>query len=556
MASEQGVDSITQGRPGEPAANGEYAELHAITTERLRASDVWHQVWPNSAGAEARGCRDAATVRNRLGSAEHGGVPLWAELKSEIGFVVRRSTGERLYYAAHTRGNTCVDRERIAAILGVEFSDCDFQIRIDKDAVDAERATDSERDGAKGDSSVFGLVNPLNIDVLFRIEGHEVTATDIYQLFDESLRLEAGHPRTVTTNSGRRVEAFEIAAEDLIAAVTKLFPRTKVGRFSYPDPVWLGEGEFRKDYWLRFPPPAGPKVGILTGNAPESGLALWSDFLARYRALFQNTTDVLMPEVTIYSLPAMGLSMEIIRREDSVWAEIEKAVHELLAAGCRIITVACNTTIHFEPEIRSLCRDHGVEFASIAEACLPEIRRGLRETAADGGDGDLVGLVGIGPVIDLNGGYSGYARYFRDHDIRVKSCSAMHLAYVVKNVGVDSLRKTDRRRGAEAKRDAHAKRKNVVTEFRKLIKQGLPDVRVIVLALTEASLAYRQHLETAPAKHVDGRVYVDPVYELARHLVFTYLRRGYRDAAVCQIPANFDLDGKLSEFVYGGPDST
>lgn len=555
MSTDEGVDSITQGIPAEPTGDGAHAELHAITTERLRASGVWHQVWPNSAGAEARGCRDAATVRNRLGSAEHGGVPLWAELKSEIGFVVRRSSGERLYYAAHTRGNTCVDRERIAAILGVEFADCDFQIRIDKDLVDAEVAGGVEPEGTKGDSSVFGLVNPLNIDVLFRLEGHDVDATDIHQLFDDSLRLEAGHPRTVTTNSGRRVEAFEIAPDDLIATVAHLFPRTSVGSFSYPDPVWLGKGEFRKDYWLRFPPPAGPKVGILTGNAPESGLALWSDFLARYRAFFQNTTDVLMPEVTVYSLPAMGLSMEIIRREDAVWAEIEKAVHELLAGGCRIITVACNTTIHFEPEIRALCREHGAEFVSIAEACLPEIRRGLRMTAADGGEKDLVGLVGIGPVIDLNGGYSGYARYFRDAGVRVKSCSAMHLAYVVKNVGVDSLRKTERKRSGDGRKDAHAKRKNVVTEFRKLIKQGLPGVRVIVLALTEASLAYREHLETAPAKHVDGRVYVDPVFELARLLVFTYLRRGYRDAAVCQIPADFELEEKLSEFVYAGPSS-
>jgi len=89
--------------------------------------------------------------------------------------------------------------------------------------------------------------------------------------------------------------------------------------------------------------------------------------------------------------------MELVERENHVWAEMEKAIIALLETGCKILTIACNTTIYFEPRITQLCAKYGARFISIAEACMPGVRRALEDW---NGEAD-VGLVGIGQLLIL-----------------------------------------------------------------------------------------------------------------------------------------------------------
>lgn len=506
-------------------------ELHVATTNRLKKSGIWYLLHENYRGQEAYSCRQAITVRNRLGSGEHGGIPLWAELKSEIGLARNNITLEEVPYAAHTRGNTVFDKEKIAGHFGWSLKETEF------DLLSSERPEDngSVDPILKSMSDLFGLINPLNADQVFRLVERESHVCSVRQLFDTCLTLHAGRPDTVLTNAGNRRHAFEVKPRELISAVSKEFPSTEIVDIATADPIWLGKGEKhpeKKKEWLRFPPPIGPKIGILTGNSPESGLTLWQDILNDYRSIYRNTADVLMPEVLIHSMPSMGLSMELVEREEIVWELMKKAVVELLKNDCKLVTVACNTTIYFEAQMKRLCTDYGANFVSIAEACLPSILYALNTTKSKE---QGIGLIGIGPVVDLDGGYSGYAKYFKQSGIKITPSSGVRLAYQMKNVGINR-QKTDK----------------AISEFRNQIKREFTNVDVVVMALTEISLVYRNHIATLSKKRKPSKVFIDPLAELARYLVFLYLKDGLRNSKVCQIPESFDLETELKDVLFEG----
>lgn len=129
-----------------------------------------------------------------------------------------------------------------------------------------------------------------------------------------------------------------------------------------------------------------------------------------------------------------------------------------------------------------------------------------------------VGLVGIGPVVDMLNSYSGYKRHLEAEGIKVIPCPGERLAFAVKNKGT---------------------KKALVAEFRRLINQQLPNEHVIVLALTEVSIVYREHIATTSKKHKSNKIFIDPLLELSKYLAFLYLNQGYRECPVCQIPDDF-----------------
>lgn len=371
------------------------------------------------------------------------------------------------------------------------------------------------------------MVNPFNVDRVLQSQGEVTNDSEIVQVFDDSVNLIGDHPNTVTTNAGDRTKFLEINPQDLILSVSKYFPNTLKASISIPDPRWLGENIKYKirDEWLHFPPPTGPKIGILTGNSPESGLMLWNDFLEQFRNIYNNLTDVLMPEVLVHSLPQMGLSMELAEREDEVWLQIEEAIKQLLKNGCKLITLACNTTIYFEPKISKLCKAHNARFVSIAEACLPAIKE---QTLESDKDSLRVGLVGIGPVVDFEGGYSGYEKQFTAEGIEAVPCDATDLAYLIKSIGT------------------HKKPEAGINKLSLLIEKQLDNTAVVVLSLTEVSLIYRK----GSKKHKYKKVYIDPISELARFLVYLYVLNGLKESAICQIPDSFNLESKLNQIMY------
>jgi aspartate/glutamate racemase len=506
------------------------SELAALCVSRLNeAGRPWRESL-NQSGGLALSCMHAIRQRDRLGSGNNGGIPLWAELKSIVG-IARSSDGKTaIPYAAHTRANTRIDERSLISALGLDPEETSLQSIHGEDMESGEgmsAATLRERR-----ERWFGLVNPFTADrVLSELGGLDLSISDVVQLFDVSLSLPGGVPDTVMTNLGDRKRAMELSPADLIGAVRALSCVTHLEEIAVPCPIWLGQsGKHQKDVFMNWPPPVGPRIGILTGNGPESGLTLWQDIIATVRGLYPQVPDVLMPDVLVQSVPGMGLSMDLVAREQEVREIVLGGIRDLLRLDCKLITVACNTTIYFEPEITALCTEFGARFVSIAEAAVPAAARAL----ATEPPGTGVGLIGIGPVSDLEGGFSGYARYLAEAEIAVATCAADDLkafAFKIKN-------QPD---------DAKARAKT----FGKLIN-GLPSTTgVVILALTEASIVFRRDVVPNLLKRADSRLYIDALAELGKYVAFIYLTSGYLESAVCQITDEPMVAGKLSEQLDG-----
>jgi aspartate racemase len=506
-----------------------------LVVGRLAATGVRWLRSLNEGGAEAMGCKQAARVRERLGSGENGGIPLWAELKSIVGCIRSRQSGESVgYWAVHTRANTTVDLARLAVVLRCDPKHTSVELLFEEDD-DTEERGGTAKAMRPEEAHWFGRVNPFLVDRALRdIATTNVRIDDVLQIVDTSLWLPGGVPDTVLTNIGTRTEAVEMRARHVLRAICSVSPRSRKARVAVPDPIWQGiAGTHARDYWLSLAPPTGPKIGILTGNGPDSGRTLWADVLDAMRkrdpltrrSVFAYLPDVLAPAVVINSLPAMGLSMDLVERNQEVRKVVRLGVQELLDAGCGLVALACNTTIYYTPMIERMCAERGAEFVSIAEASVGAIRRAHKRVG-----GGAVGLAGIAPVVDLTGGYSGYRRPLAWLGDDVKGFPADDLAFRVKSLGVE---------------------KRLVTPFSRAMDDIPSDVRVVVLALTELSMLYRDYAQRGSANRHGGddlpkREYVDPLRELARMVAYRYLVRGYKGAAVCQL-AGVDVESKLAE---------
>jgi len=503
-------------------------EFYTTTIERLKTSDGWWQIKCNHDSEKVDSCMKAVRFRDRLGAGGNGGVPLWTELKSQIIKLINRDDNTSKFIVSHTRANTRFQDDKLLQSLGFNLTKYNITKILDEENED-------QKNKKQKDSPLFGLVNPLNVDKLLQSQGININSSSIVQVFDEALFLHGGFPDTITTNAGKRSEFIETTSKNLMNCVKRYFDNvTLKSRCSIPCPIWTGkEAKYDKKEWKRFPPASGPKIGLLTGNSPESGLTLWNDFLDQYRSYYNNLADVLMPEMVIYSLPQMGLSMELVKRENEVWKEMKAAIELLLNANCKIITIACNTTIYFGPRINEMCKAYNAKFVSIAEACLPKIQK---ELAKQDDNSSSVGLFGIGPVIDIEGGYSGYAKHFKDNGIGVVPCDSTDLAWDIKSVGTS---------------DNKDEIQSLIEKFRTMTR-GLTGVKIVVLALTEISLIYRKHIAKLPKKYKSQKIIIDPLFELSRYLVFTYLLQGFRENRVYQLSDEFfPLESNLKEMIYG-----
>lgn len=515
------MDSAAETAGASSAFEREVAEL--CVSRLSEAGRPWGESL-NEGSEPAWSCMHAIRQRDRLGSGKNGGIPLWAELKSIVG-IARSSDGKTTVpYAAHTRANTRIDEQSLIPALGLDPEETTLQSILDEDAEYSEgRLATGLREMRE---RWFGLVNPFTADwVLSELGELDLSLADVVQVFDTSLLLPGGVPDTVMTNLGDRRRAMELAPADLIGAVRALSCETHVREIAVPCPIWLGQsGRYRKDVFMNWPPPFGPRIGILTGNGPESGVTLWQDILATVRRLYPQVPDVLMPEVLVHSVPGMGLSMDLATREGDVREIVLGGIRDLLRLGCKLITTACNTTIYFEPEIAALCAEFDARFVSIAEAAVPAAVRALATQPDETG----VGLVGIGPVIDLAGEFSGYRPYLADAGISVATCAATDFAYEIKN-----------------QPDATSR----AATFGRLIKSLPKATGVVILALTEASIVFRRDVVPNLRKRSDSRLYVDALAELGAYMAFVYLVSGYLESEVCQIDEKPMVTRKLYELL-------
>lgn len=315
-----------------------------------------HGIWCRvSRNTPATSCRDAAFRRNRLG---HKGIPLHDELRS-LCVVAYTLAGERVFVMLHCRGDARFDLERAAHRLGVERP----------------LARLSEEELLSRFSAIYGTVNPFCYPQAFR------------HLFDTGVLSDYPAPNTMMTNLGDHTWAVEFRPQDVVSTLGQECLGVDVGE--------IVEGNNRYSAQL-------PVFGILTGNGPESGMALWRNI---NHAVFTHLTeqgrmygDLSFPRIHIHSVPEMGLSMELVKREERVRDVVLQGIKSLCDSGANTLALACHTTHYFTDAIRDYCHERGTRFVSMVEVVMAHL-----ETLPP----EQITLIGIPSVADL-GPFSPY----------------------------------------------------------------------------------------------------------------------------------------------------
>src|SRR5437870_5077226 len=112
-----------------------------------------------------------------------------------------------------------------------------------------------------------------------------------------------------------------------------------------------------------------------------------------------------MPKIVIVSVPEIGISMEMDKREAPLRKALLSAVDELCAAGAKILAHPAHTTHYFSPDIAARACEKGARFLSMVDSTLAKLRRsGVKEIA----------LLGTKYVTDFDQKWSVYAGAFSD----------------------------------------------------------------------------------------------------------------------------------------------
>ena len=408
-------------------------------------SNLWSLFSRNS---PATSCRDAAARRRRLGTE---GIPLYDELKT-LCVEIDRRTGREVGLL-HCRADVQFDLAKAASTLGAlsplrPLSASELEERYD---------------------ATYGTVNPFS-------EGEQLV-----HVFDTEVLFRVSAPYTMMTNAGDLTWAVEFYPGDVIDALKRV---TEVHVAAVAPHGCRGRER--------------PIFGLLTGNGPESGQVLWRLMNAEiYAGLIERDEpvgDLTYPRVIILSEPEMGLSMELVDREQAVWDVVRRSTDRLCAAGANTIGIACHTTQWFVDRLR---RHLGVEanVLSMAEATVTEIEsRGIAD----------VTIVGIPVVADL-GEYSAYHELSR---------------LGVKAVG-EEARPYLQRLGYEVKGlQLGEKDSRALNTLRHVLKVGVSTKNVLV-ALTEISVL----LQSFPKlrTRLAGKNLIDPLQIYAKRLAERFL---------------------------------
>jgi len=416
------------------------------TSEFFERHRLWYRLGRNSV---ATSCRDAAARRRRLGAR---GIPLYDELKSLCVVVYRGE--ERQYALLHCRANTRFDLDAARVVLNATRP----LARLAGDEL-------RERFGC-----TYGTVNPFTHPAQF------------IQVFDESIDVSYTPPHTMMTNAGEHTWSVEFRPRDVAQALARE-TEVHVGRITNRE----------------FSAAELPSFGIITGNGPESGIALWRHINdAIYAQLSRDARlvgDLSYPRVLVHSLPEMGLSMELGAREEDVWDVIAGAVDQFCAAGVRYIALACNTTQVFADRIRERAGPHGAKFISMAEVVIDHLA---------GAPCDDLTIIGI-PIVAGLGEFSAY-RPLKRMGVQAVSERAhadlQELGYLVKRL------------------DRGEKDSKALNLLRNVLRDGVPTKRVLV-ALTEISVLLQRFPKLSA--EIAGKTVVDSLRLYGEALAGLYL---------------------------------
>lgn len=338
----------------------------------------------------AGNCRDARSKRYRLG---HIGIPLYDEMKSIIGSA-KDANGNIIIIAMHCRGHMAIDFKRVSQL-------CEMQTLV---------TSLPENELLESFGMKFGTVNPILLD----LNSNE----RVLNVFDSGLlKPMSRFPGTMMTNAGDHTWGIELDPRDLITSTKNKV----VGAIAIRD-VEL------QDYEL--PHLRNPKtIGIITGNGPDSGIALWQDINEHFVEILgpHFLGDISLPKISVMSVPAMGLSMELDRREQPTWEALSEVVTKFKNQRVDLLALACHTTHYFTDRIRSIFDGDGQRFISMADVVMHYVQ--------DNNINDLA-ILGIDYVADL-GQWSAYSklREYRVEELSAETLRKFHkLGYEVKRM--------------------------------------------------------------------------------------------------------------------------
>ncbi|MDA4127851.1 MAG: aspartate/glutamate racemase family protein [Thaumarchaeota archaeon] len=144
--------------------------------------------------------------------------------------------------------------------------------------------------------------------------------------------------------------------------------------------------------------PNGGRIGIISGSGPEAGIDLWKKMLDANKKQRgkQFHGDLEAPEVSVDSIPELGLSMDLKRNEKSVWNFLEAAARDL-APRTDLFCIACHTLHYFSDDIIKL------ELPSRYVSMVDSVTRYVRDNEIP-----KVAILGSRSVMEL-GKWSPYA---------------------------------------------------------------------------------------------------------------------------------------------------
>lgn len=289
------------------------------------------------------------------------------------------------------------------------------------------------------------------------------------------------------TNAGDLTWAVELRVQELFDALDQ--ENAILGDIAEEDPT---------------APPRPPHlrgrrgIAIITGNAPESGIALWGEVNKHIRELLGrgNVGDASMPPIRVASLPELGMTMELSLRSEHVWQSLAPLIEELCRTDIAMVAIACNTTQFFVDRIRALCEPHGVRFINLAEVVADWLaNEGVKHVA----------VIGIPFVADFEQGWSAYQEPFRDFVVEPMGKRTFErlteLAYQVKEEGPSE---------------------GGLNKLRAILNQDVESSHV-VLALTELSLL----LTTQRKAGRSGKVLIDPIRLYGEAIARYWLGRSF-----------------------------
>lgn len=395
----------------------------------VRLLGIWHRV---SLNPPVRSCRDAAGKRLRLGNV---GIPLADELKTAL-----LQDAQDRYVMVHCRGHQRLDPGKLSNVVGRSR-------RVPAHRLHDELGLDK------------GTVSPFMSD------------PPVLHVVDDTLMERYFAPYTVMTNLGHHQWGLEFEAIELFSRL----PRTRIC-----DVVEADDKRLPRDHI----------IGILTGNAPESGMLVWQRIneLVRAHPDVRFCGDVSFPRVLVESLPMLGATMELTSRSEQIRPSVLDAVERLCQAGATVIGIACNTTQFFTADVEGICGRFGAKYISLAA----ETERFLAEQGV--GEFDLFGI----PVVTQLDHWSAFHemknRYLINAPTPHMAQRIEELAFSVKQHGVDT---------------------SAVNRMRDVARSARTGT--VVLALTELSLI------TAGRRHRSSTRYVDTMEILAQALIRDYV---------------------------------